>query len=781
MKKGPMNDQIDDFTEEQPQATDELLASGGGSSPASGVTFQGSLGASLGIAAITDNPLDRRLGLGRARARSLRFETEAPIDDILLPTTDDGFVFVQAKTSLESASRLDSELGKTALEIVRNWRICSAGAGSRGWDRPLSAERDRFLIAVGPRSSGTIVQALGSALDLRREAGTRDTLNAVQKAALLNFRSLLKLAWAEIVMSDAADEEIDRLLELTFVLRFDFDGADFSLAAEILKSVLVDGGQAPAAVDVLARKCQNLMSRRAGLMDTGAIRRTIETSGLKLTAPPDFRADIDVFRAFSERMRVRLVPSETILLDGNDYPVTRQFTPAATLAVREGSLLLVGEPGAGKSGVLNQIGTLLENTGAAVLRLSVEALPMQGLNGLREGIGLAHPIREVLANWPGIESAFLLIDGLDASRDNDSEPAFRALIEETMGLPGERWKVLASIRSFDLQHGDKFRSLFAGSPPCAEFATKEFKKVRHIQVTAWSDEELDDLLARTPRLASALDACGKSLRGLALVPFNTQLLAELITDSVEPEALNTLRTQADLLDLYWKKRVYNHGQAAFGCLRRILKEMIEKRSLQVSSASADPCEPAAFERLLKDGVLIQPGGVRYLAFRHNILFDYAASQLYLDPAQGEELKRLFERGQGLGLLLAPALGYALQELWSSDAGRSAYWTTALQLIGDKSVDPIARSVAARSCCELPRTEEDMTGLIEAVRATPGAAIALHHIVGSLAIHFEDHPRLVALAPWVRLATETSTRDDLAAVLSFLLNILIPRGADDLAS
>jgi hypothetical protein len=776
-----MNDQLDDFTEKQPQATDKLLASGGGSSPASGVTFQGSLGASFGIAAITDNPLDRRLDLGHAGARSLRFETEAPIDDILVPTTDDGFVFVQAKTTLGSASKLDSELGKTALEIVRNWRICSTGVGSRGWDRPLSIERDRFLIAVGPSSSGTIVQDLGPALDLRREAGTRDTLNAVQKAALLNFRSLLKLAWAEIVTSDATDEDIDRLLELTFVLRFDFGGADLSLAAEVVKSVLVDRHQAPAAVDVLARKCQNLMSRRAGLMDTAAIRRAIEASGLKLTAPPDFRADIDAFRAFSERMRVRLAPSETILLDGTNYPVTRQFTPAATAAVQEGSVLLVGEPGAGKSGVLNQIGTLLENTGSVVLRLSVEALPIQGLNGLREGIGLAHPIREVLANWPGLEPAFLLIDGLDASRDNDSEPAFRTLIEETIGLPGERWKVLASIRSFDLQHGDKFRALFAGSPPCVEFATKEFKKVRHIHVTAWSDEELDDLLARTPRLESALAACSKSLRGLALVPFNTQLLAELITDGIEPEALNTLSTQVDLLDLYWKKRVYNHGQAVFGCLRRILKEMVEKRSLQVSSASVDPCEPAAFERLLKNGVLVQPGGVRYLSFRHNILFDYAASQLYLDPAQGDELKLLFERGQGLGLLLAPALGYALQELWSSDAGRSAFWTTALQLVGDKSVDPIARSVAARSCCELPRTEEDITGLIEAVLATPGALIALHHIVGSLAIHFEDHPRLVALAPWVCLAAETSTKDDLAAVLSFLLNILIPRGANDVAS
>jgi hypothetical protein len=131
--------------------------------------------------------------------------------------------------------------------------------------------------------------------------------------------------------------------------------------------------------------------------------------------------------------------------------------------------------------------------------------------------------------------------------------------------------------------------------------------------------------------------------------------------------------------------------------------------------------------------------------------------------------------------LAPALGYALQELWSGNEDRSAYWETVLELIGDKSVDPIARSVGARACCELPVTDDDVSGLIEGVLKKPGAAVALQHILSSLGIRLEDHPSSVPLAPWTRVAAEASAKAELAGVLSYLVNILITRGADVVAS
>jgi hypothetical protein len=131
------------------EADQSFLARGGGNATAAGVSFQARLGAALASHALADRRLDSTVELTNAGIRSLRFETEAPVDDILIETAGDGFIFVQVKTSLDLSTRQASELGKTAEQIVRQWRACATGEAERGWDRPLSSERDAVVIAVG--------------------------------------------------------------------------------------------------------------------------------------------------------------------------------------------------------------------------------------------------------------------------------------------------------------------------------------------------------------------------------------------------------------------------------------------------------------------------------------------------------------------------------------------------------------------------------------------------------------------------------------------------------
>ena len=100
--------------------------------------------------------MDDRLRLGDARIRSIRFETEAPLDDLLIETDASGWIFVQAKTTLPLSARLESEFSKTVAQIARQWKVCSDGDGKRKWDRPPDARRDRMVILVGPDASGPI-------------------------------------------------------------------------------------------------------------------------------------------------------------------------------------------------------------------------------------------------------------------------------------------------------------------------------------------------------------------------------------------------------------------------------------------------------------------------------------------------------------------------------------------------------------------------------------------------------------------------------------------------
>ena len=63
-----------------------LLAKGGGNATAAGVTFQASVGAVFATQMLTESLGDDRLGLAPFRAKSIRFESDAPLDDIAVET-----------------------------------------------------------------------------------------------------------------------------------------------------------------------------------------------------------------------------------------------------------------------------------------------------------------------------------------------------------------------------------------------------------------------------------------------------------------------------------------------------------------------------------------------------------------------------------------------------------------------------------------------------------------------------------------------------------------------
>ena len=379
------------------------------------------------------------------------------------------------------------------------------------------------------------------------------------------------------------------------------------------------------------------------------------------------------------------------------------------------------------------------------------------MDGLQRELALSHSLLGVLSNWPGDGPAFLFIDALDATRGGRSEAVFRAVIAGALALPGGRWRVVASIRTFDLKLGHQFRELFAGQPPDPAFTDPTFSQVRHVLVPPWSRPELAELLARAPALETAIRVGGPRLLELAQVPFNTKLLADLINNGVEPAAYGEINSQVELLGLYWSRRVVGLGSSADIALQAVVSQMVEQRALRARKLDAARANPEALDGLLAANVLIPLGSEQqFVVFRHHILFDYAASRLYLRLDNLETTLPLLDRGRGLGLMLAPALAFALRGLWvDSDAGHRQFWDAVVGIVGDKRCDPIARSVSARTASELPQLRDDMGGLLAALgpaTSRNSAATAFGHIVGALAVRADDRERIAA-APWCALAAD----------------------------
>ena len=277
----------------------KILATGGGNATASGVSFQASVAAYFASQGLAEAPLDARLGLGTARPTGFRFETEAPVDDILISLDEGGWAFIQGKNSLTNSASLTSELGKTCDEFARLWEAASAGSGARGWDRPLTAGLDVMVIAVGPTTSGPIKYHLARALDVARD-GSSATLSQNQKNALASFRKLMGAALTARGGA-VAGVDPDAILKFVHVLDFDFGGAHRTTAETVLANALTNRSSAPAALSVLEKECERRMAGRNGVSLAG-LRAELARSGVSIAAPSDYRSDIAALKERTSRV-----------------------------------------------------------------------------------------------------------------------------------------------------------------------------------------------------------------------------------------------------------------------------------------------------------------------------------------------------------------------------------------------------------------------------------------------------------------------------------------------
>ncbi|EQD63366.1 ATPase, AAA+ type, core domain protein, partial [mine drainage metagenome] len=261
-----------------------------------------------------------------------------------------------------------------------------------------------------------------------------------------------------------------------------------------------------------------------------------------LVAPPLYADDIRALQNHSDEIARALTRYESIDQGARTIQIPRECQNAVLAAAAGGSLLIIGEPGAGKSAVINTLARELRQRGD-VVELAVDRYNVNDLDDLRVELGLRNDVVKVLEAWDGSTDGWLIIDALDATRGGRGEGAFRVLIEHVLALKG-RWRVVASIRTFDLRMGIRFRELFLGRPPDKAYSDPSFATVRHVLVPPWSPTEFAQVLIQAPELGRALAGAPAKLRQLAEVPFNTRLINELLQSGVVANTLRNLANQA---------------------------------------------------------------------------------------------------------------------------------------------------------------------------------------------------------------------------------------------
>ena len=211
------------------------------------------------------------------------------------------------------------------------------------------------------------------------------------------------------------------------------------------------------------------------------------------------------------------------------------------------------------------------------------------------------------------------------------------MIDEVLRDADGRWRVVASVRKYDLRHGLQWSQLFAGLPPAADHADRAFPHVRHVSVRPLTEAEIGQVASTYAPLHALVATAPAGLRALLGNILNLHLLAELLADGVIGETLREVRSQSELLDLYWKHRVIRDDDgydAREAMLLSIVERMISTRRLQISRRSLGQGPNAGLlPDLLRHGVL-SAGEMDGRADEGVLLFSHNCCSITQPPGSG---------------------------------------------------------------------------------------------------------------------------------------------------
>lgn len=755
--------------------------SSGGKAEATGANYETRVGAwycvrqLLGIGAqpLFDLPADMRL-------TSIRCQTAAPVDDVNAATSDDGIIFVQAKRSVALSEGPASSLAKAVDQFVRQYLRCKTGSGTQKWDRPLDPAKDRLVLATRSSGSGKVVRTLPRLLRALRSDASHFTLAEVatsdaDKAVAKVIDRLVKKYFKAATSKNPSPAEHAAILRLIYVQTLDVENGetDEIAAHDMLRTnVVAVPSESGNAFSRLVTFCADLRADRSSA-DLAAVQERLTTAGIQLQIAPDYRADVAALKKYTKDRLVR-APQYTRLVESDPKTaIKRDVAGPLAAAAANGSFLVVGEPGAGKSGLAYQLASdVIANSGDVVF-IPVELLGVTRLSEVKTELGLKHELADVLANWPGAGAGILIVDALDAARKLETQTVLRETIGSVL-KSGSRWNVVASVRRYDLRLGTEWSRMFAGRPPISDSADPEFGATRHVFVKQLSDSELAQTATAMPELGKLLASASPALHGLLKNIFNLHLTADLLNEGVIQSTLAAVRSQTDLLSRYWDHRVRqsdgNHDARELA-LRAVLDEMVATKSLRVERDKvATGGHGNAIVELERQEILRAEQtpngrlGSNFVLFTHHILFDYAVARLVFKSGRDPKIiTDLFAKDRALALMLSPSLAIVLTELWADGGTRDAFWNLAFALASAGSLPAVSTLAAPAIATDLATSASDFQPLIDAMKlANPDAARSVfQNTVGALFVKNTKQIPLVGpdAGPWMELADKVSEIGD----------------------
>jgi len=348
---------------------------------------------------------------------------------------------------------------------------------------------------------------------------------------------------------------------------------------------------------------------------------------------------------YLSRLHKEAIAGKVILRDDVDIILDKLISQDAKRGV-----LVAGEAGVGKSGVILQAVEALRQKGVPIIAFRVERLdPTDSPDQVGEQLEkLPGSPAHVLANIAQGRDCVLVIDQLDAvSTASGRNPQFfeciDRIIDQAKAYP--QMRILLACRKFDLDYDYRLKRL-TGENGIADTVT----------ISRLSHEKVREVVAELGLNSSLLN--NKQLELLS-IPLHLRLLAE-VPEVSKANALN-FRTAKDLYDKFWnhKKDVINarlgNSEHWTDVIYTLCDNMSKQQRLSTPKARVDRYGKTA-EWMASEHVLILDG--QQYSFFHEGFFDYAFARRFAGEDEellsflgSREQQHLFRRAQVRQILL----------------------------------------------------------------------------------------------------------------------------------
>lgn len=409
---------------------------------------------------------------------------------------------------------------------------------------------------------------------------------------------------------------------------------------------LVDG-EVATAVDVLAQYALDKIHHELTAHD---IWQHLGTQGFRRRQwnnDPHVWAAVDkVNHLYFSRFENEKVAGEIIPRDEVNAVIDKLLSPSGKRGV-----LLTGEAGVGKSGVIGQVVTALRARWIPLIAFRIDRLePTQSPDALGQQLeGLPGSPANVLAVISQGRECVLIIDQLDAvSEASGRNPWFFECVDKIIkqAQANSNIHLLLACRKFDLENDSRIRGL-AGRDSVLETVT----------VNRLSHETVKEVCQKLGLDATRLNQ--KQLNLLS-IPLHLSLLAEVAED----ESIDVLdfKTAKDLYDHFWKykQRVLEQRLARPVPWTNVIDVLCDYMSRQQKQSLSAPQE--VIDDYAKDAEAMASEHVlnwqdNRISFFHEGFFDYAFARRF--AARGQNLlsflqsseQHLFRRAQVRQILL----------------------------------------------------------------------------------------------------------------------------------